>query len=72
MINTSSLDASLWEDSTFLELLKDRDRLDWIIKKTIIKIVEHDGRYAVYFGPTPDTPWCDTPRAAIDMAMDMK
>lgn len=51
-----------------IELAEERTRLDWWIKRSSSVITNGSRGYAVYFGPSPGTPWFKTPREALDYA----
>ncbi len=55
--------------AAYLELVRDRERLEWSILHSSATVMVNRGQYAVYFGPQPSTKWFSTPREAIDSAM---
>lgn len=53
-----------------VELRKDRARLEWYLTHSNCVICKMDGKYALYLGPSPSTKWYNSPRKAIDEAME--
>lgn len=51
-------------------LVKDRELLDFWIAHSHAVIAEHEGKFAVYLGPQPETQFQVSPRAALRAWME--